>query len=264
MELDNSRSSSKTTLNSKKKTPAPRRFWAPQEEEALINAFKALRPTGWKCDGSFKGGYMVKLKSMMAEKFPNGGILTRHIKSKLQVWKKAYGHIVGILGSSGSTGAIWDPTTNMIVADSNSVWDEYIKIFGNDRVQGIGAVDLGDAVQELLYGGQSKEPERPTVNEVATHGSDTPTGLDDTFDDAASTTPPRSGTPRLRSTLSSKRKRNDSSTFDIDTLLDKFMENSSTALGALADKLSKTSNLDTVARRGLFEALSEIPGLTLD
>ena len=64
----------------------------------------------------------------MAEQFPGAGILVKHIKSKLQVWKKTYSAIVGILGCSGSAGATMDPTTNMIITETEDVWEEYIKV----------------------------------------------------------------------------------------------------------------------------------------
>ena len=72
---------------------------------------------------------MVRLEKIMDEKFPGCGIQSKHIKSKLQVWKKDYGHILGILGSSGGAGASIDPNTRMIVADSESVWSDYVKVW---------------------------------------------------------------------------------------------------------------------------------------
>ncbi|PIN20588.1 hypothetical protein CDL12_06722 [Handroanthus impetiginosus] len=186
--MDQSTCSSRNTNTSKhpkrNTERGPRHFWTPTPKEAeLTKALKSLRLCGWKCDESFKGGYMVRLEKIMAEKFSSCGILSKYIKSKLQVWKKDYSHNLGILGSSGSVGASID--THMTVVDLESIWSYYIKVhfgtaklqgrpfpryhswvkfFGNDRSQGTGAINGSDTVTDLLYSSQVRDTETSANN----------------------------------------------------------------------------------------------------
>ncbi|KAK4403144.1 hypothetical protein Sango_1055100 [Sesamum angolense] len=53
-----------------------------------------------------------------------------HINSKIHVWKKHYGTLMGMMGKSGFG---WDDSRSMITVDSQDVWDEYCKIDSNAR-----------------------------------------------------------------------------------------------------------------------------------
>ncbi|KAL0438970.1 UNVERIFIED_CONTAM: hypothetical protein Slati_2380000 [Sesamum latifolium] len=62
----------------------------------------------------------------MKKLFPSSDIKADpHIQSKIHVWKKTYGSLVGMLGRSGFG---WNDATNMVVVDDDVVWDNYIKI----------------------------------------------------------------------------------------------------------------------------------------
>ncbi|PIN19048.1 hypothetical protein CDL12_08276 [Handroanthus impetiginosus] len=271
----------------------PRRFWTPQEELELINALKSLRASGWKCDGSFRGGYMVRLERTMAEKFPTSGILAKHIKSKLQVWKKNYALILGILGSSGGAGASIDPSNHMIVADSESVWTEYIKvnpgasklrgrpfqfysswveIFGNDRAQGNGAIDVGDALTDLLYGTQTNETEISGENIFSPHTSTPIRSPRETCRDDISISRSEEATNLQHSTSSSKKRRRGPSSDDIESLVGKWMQDTSYAIGDLIQQIRPPTVPTPTpppepsvsqSRKALYDAVDEIPGLSV-
>ncbi|PIN27058.1 hypothetical protein CDL12_00176 [Handroanthus impetiginosus] len=266
--MDQSVCSSRSTNISKHLRRNPKRglrhFWTPQEEAELIEALKSLHACGWKCNKSFKGGYMVRLEKIMAEKFPGCGILSKHIKSKLQVWKKDYGHILEILGSSGSAGPSINPNTHMIVVDSKLVWFDYIKvhpsatklrgkpfplhhswvkIFRNDRAQGTGAIDIDDVLTDLLYGSQ---------------GKDTKISADNLF-------------PLLRSFSSSERKMKATSFEGIESMVGTFLQETSSTIGSLVQQIrpplssgAPAQPTDSNLRKTLYVVLTEIPGLLIE
>ncbi|PIN23819.1 hypothetical protein CDL12_03454 [Handroanthus impetiginosus] len=278
--MDESGCSSHATGKKKRVATGQRRFWSHKEEQALIDALKSLRAQGWKCDGSFKGEYMVRLESIMAEQFPDAGILVKHIKSKLQVWKKAYSAVVGILGGSGSAGATMDPNTNMIITETEDVWKEYIKpfysswveIFGNDKAQGTGAVDVGDVVQELLYGSKSREVDSTPYKATGTAAVSPINAGNELDDDAVSNSPATTASQQANKSFgSTKRKRCDPCLLELDDIVDRWMENTTSAIGNLAEKLmqppvpgSGVRDAESSARQALYEALKQIPGLSLD
>ncbi|KAL0430451.1 UNVERIFIED_CONTAM: hypothetical protein Sradi_0671100 [Sesamum radiatum] len=88
-------------------------------------ALKDVVKQGWKCENDFRTGYLGVLEQDMKKLFPSSDIKTDpHIQSKIHVWKKTYGSLVGMLGRSGFG---WNDATNMVVVDDD-VWDNYIKI----------------------------------------------------------------------------------------------------------------------------------------
>ncbi|PIN15014.1 hypothetical protein CDL12_12350 [Handroanthus impetiginosus] len=258
--MDQSACSSRNTDTNKqpRRNPerGPRCFWTPQEEAELIEALKSLRACGWKCDGSFKGGYMVRLEKIMDEKFPGCGIQSKHIKSKLQIWKKDYGHILGILGSSGGARASIDPNTHMIVTDSKSVWSDYVKvhpgavklrgkpfplyhswveIFGNDRAQGTGAIDVGDALNDLMYGTQGRDTETSADNMFSPPCSTPFQSPETAYGDDISATRSDDGVQNQRSSFFSKRKRKATNLEDIGSMVGTFLQETSYTIGNLAE-----------------------------
>ncbi|PIN22360.1 hypothetical protein CDL12_04925 [Handroanthus impetiginosus] len=234
---------------------------------------------------------MVRLKKIMDEKFPGCGIQLKHIKSKLQVWKN-YRHILGILGSSGGAGASIDPNTHMIVADSESVWSEYVKvhsgaakfrgkpfplyhswveIFGNDRAQGTGAIDVGDARNDLMYDSQGRDNETFADNMFSPPCSTPFQSPDTAYGDDVSSTRSDDGVQNQRSLSSSKRKRNATDLEDIGSTVSTFLQETSSAIRSLVQQMrspsssgaqAQTTNSDL--RKSLYVALTEIPGLSME
>ncbi|PIM99073.1 hypothetical protein CDL12_28434 [Handroanthus impetiginosus] len=236
---------------------------------------------------------MVRLESMIAEKLPSAGIRVTHIKSKLQVWKKAYGHVLGILGSSGGAGASLDPNTNMIVCESESIWDDYIKvhsdaaklrgrplpwfnssaeIFGNDRAQGAGAVDVGDVVNELIYGYRSKSTDRSGDDVSVAAGTAVGTSADDPLEEATSNTPPVGTEARAKSSVSlEKKKRFEPSIEMIDSMVGKWIDGASSALGNIADRFVQSPMIASThpesvyaSKLKLFDAIGELDNISLE
>ncbi|PIN18487.1 hypothetical protein CDL12_08843 [Handroanthus impetiginosus] len=275
--MDQSTCSSRNTDTSKqpRRNPerGPRSFWTPQEEAELIEALKSL-------------------EKIMDEKFPGCGIQSKHIKSKLQVWKKDYGHILGILGSSGGAGASIDPNTHMIVADSESVWSDYVKvhpgaaklrgkpfplyhswveIFGNDRAQGTGAIDVGDALNDLMYGSQGRDNETYADNMFFPPCSTPLQSPETAYDDDVSATRSDDGVQNQRSSFSSKRKRKDTNLEDIGSMVGTFLQETSSAIRNLAERMRPLSSsgaqaqpTDSDLRKALYVAMTEIPGLSME
>ncbi|PIN09083.1 hypothetical protein CDL12_18333 [Handroanthus impetiginosus] len=105
----------------------------------------------------------------------------------------------------GGAEASWDPNTNMIVTDSDLVWDEYIRV--HPKAASLRGqpqplyeswieifVDVGDALNELLYcsGGTNNDSCQDNAHE--TPASTPRTVPDDIIDDAISISPPSTGT----------------------------------------------------------------------
>ncbi|KAK4394008.1 hypothetical protein Sango_1871600 [Sesamum angolense] len=87
--------------------------------------------TGWKCENGFRAGYLNQLEAIMCKQLPNINIRAEpHINSKIHIWKKHYGTLMGMMGKSGFG---WDDSRSMITVDSQDVWDEYCKIDSSAR-----------------------------------------------------------------------------------------------------------------------------------
>ncbi|PIN22519.1 hypothetical protein CDL12_04769 [Handroanthus impetiginosus] len=283
----NSRSTSRTAKSRRRKHPS---------------IFKTLRVEGCRCDGTFRGGYMIRLQSIMAGKspttgkFPMAGILVKHIKSKLQVWKRTYGHVLEILGSSGGVGACLDPFTNMIVAESDSIFipnytnnyqttiicvigcmmqvhrgatqlkgkslprfNSWVEIFGNDKTHGRGAVDFGDVVHNLIKESASKDTMQHIDTSFGQNSSPhAPNNDDDPLEDATSNTPPP---------VAQQAPNKSSSADNFEDIMGKFIKSTSPTFGHIADKLAQSPPWDAdILERlvALFEALADILNLTLE
>ncbi|PIN25879.1 hypothetical protein CDL12_01373 [Handroanthus impetiginosus] len=180
-----------------------------------------------------------------------------------------------------------DVTTHMIVAETDAMWDEYCKvnpeasklkgrafplynswveIFGNDRAQGTGAVDVGDIVHELLYGLSSKDLEKSSGNFTQTPTSVPLPKADKTFDESFSTMPPLAPKQQPISRVCTKCKQCNMITVDIEALVGKWMDNTSSTLGNLAKELAHPKFVQSTpsAESCLFDAISKISDLSLD
>ncbi|KAL0342944.1 UNVERIFIED_CONTAM: hypothetical protein Sangu_1181800 [Sesamum angustifolium] len=103
-----------------------RKTWTQRDEEVLVNALRTIVTTGWKCENGFHAGYLNQLEAIMCKQLPNIDIRAKpHINSKIHVWKKHYGTLMGMLGKSDFG---WDDSRSMITVDSQDVWDEYCKM----------------------------------------------------------------------------------------------------------------------------------------
>ncbi|KAL0438707.1 UNVERIFIED_CONTAM: hypothetical protein Slati_2353700 [Sesamum latifolium] len=86
------------------------------------------RPNGLKVGSARTVSYRVPwcARTRDEKAIPSSDIKADpHIQSKIHVWKKTYGSLVGMLGRSGFG---WNDATNMVVVDDDVVWDNYIKI----------------------------------------------------------------------------------------------------------------------------------------
>ncbi|CAA0828037.1 Unknown protein [Striga hermonthica] len=102
-----------------------RRVWNEDEKRALIEGLRDLVARGWKCDNGFRNGYAIILEQHMQKKFPGSTIRAEpHISSKITVWKKNYGSLLEMLGTSGFE---WSQTGNMITVRDEDVWISYMK-----------------------------------------------------------------------------------------------------------------------------------------
>ncbi|KAG8386550.1 hypothetical protein BUALT_Bualt03G0160000 [Buddleja alternifolia] len=128
-----------------------------------VPTVKGMIAHGWKADNGFRVGYLNHLADEMMKVFPVTDIWSSpHINSKMHAWKKHFGMVYALLGSSGIG---WNETTKMLEG-SNEHWEKAIKddpsckmlrhkpwphynhwleIFGKDRANGGGAEDCGDA-----------------------------------------------------------------------------------------------------------------------
>ncbi|KAL3834170.1 hypothetical protein ACJIZ3_008906 [Penstemon smallii] len=136
-----------------------RRVWSKSEEDQLIIALKELVTNGWRSDNAFRSGYTTNLAATLAVRCPGSNLTPTNIASKLTVWKRKYGILSGILGTSGIG---WCETEKKILLDGTDVWDTYVK--GK---------------------GPALEPPYPTTPDCVNLASDeednplsTPTGLD--------------------------------------------------------------------------------------
>lgn len=103
-----------------------RRVWSRPEEDVLIVELKKLVANGWRVDNAFRTGYLLALEHALAKKFPGANITgNKHINSKLTVWKKVYKLLLAMFSTDGFR---YEPTTKMIVVDSDEVWVNYLKV----------------------------------------------------------------------------------------------------------------------------------------
>ncbi|KAL0427806.1 UNVERIFIED_CONTAM: hypothetical protein Slati_2955400 [Sesamum latifolium] len=104
-----------------------RRTWTAREEEFLVNALKLLASSGWKYDDGFRNGSLIQLEKCMICAFPNCGIKAEpHISSNIDIWKKQYSFLVGMMSKSVFGR---DESTCMITIEDNYVWEGYLKIY---------------------------------------------------------------------------------------------------------------------------------------
>lgn len=83
-----------------------------KEEEALMEALKAVVKKGLKSENGFCCGYLSLLEDEMNKVFPGTNIRTNpYINSKIHVWKKNHGSLVSLLRKSG---ICWNDKDKMI------------------------------------------------------------------------------------------------------------------------------------------------------
>ncbi|KAL0400324.1 UNVERIFIED_CONTAM: hypothetical protein Sradi_2375700 [Sesamum radiatum] len=129
--FDNEGTSEQRGYRAKADKGSTRRTWTQREEEVLVNALRNIVTTGWKCGNGFRAGYLNQLESIICKQLPNTDIRAEpHINSKIHVWKKNYGTLMGMMSKSGFG---WDDSRCMITVDSQDVWEEYCKIDSSAR-----------------------------------------------------------------------------------------------------------------------------------
>ncbi|KAL0364130.1 UNVERIFIED_CONTAM: hypothetical protein Sangu_0510600 [Sesamum angustifolium] len=102
-----------------------RRIWSFVGEESLLVAKKEIARNGWKSDNGFRTGYLGALEQLMNKSYPNSGLKSNpHISSKIQVWKKTYSCLSGMLSKSEFG---WDGSAH-VVTDNDDVFHSYFKV----------------------------------------------------------------------------------------------------------------------------------------
>ncbi|PIN21789.1 hypothetical protein CDL12_05508 [Handroanthus impetiginosus] len=256
--------SSKSIDRSTKAPSEPRCFWTPHEDETLIKSLKKLQAEG--CDLHIK-----------------------HIKSKLQVWKKTYATFLGILSISGGAGATMDPNTHTIVAENELVWDEYVKVhyiikilvflfirstqkgrflknrpqpmynswfkfFGTNRVTGVGSIDVVDIVTEMLNETRAPNVEFGTDDTIQPPYCSVREGAQKGAEyDALSTEATSGSTSKKKTNLLGRQK---------------IMGDTKEVLSSIANQLNHPkqtqAEMNSPRRTALLQALCELPVLSLD
>ncbi|KAL8475653.1 hypothetical protein ACS0TY_028351 [Phlomoides rotata] len=154
----------------KGKTIRGQRVWSKIEEDALVQCLSDIVSEGWKADNGFKAGFQRELKKDMRKLLPGTDIMANpHINSKLHVWKKDYGALSDLLSKSGIG---WNSTTSTLDIIDESVWDaqkrtmrhkswpyyeNWLDIFGKDRVTRENAADPTDLVDSFLRDAPEEE-----------------------------------------------------------------------------------------------------------
>ncbi|KAL0345750.1 UNVERIFIED_CONTAM: hypothetical protein Sradi_4406300 [Sesamum radiatum] len=84
--MDDEGNSRQHRRGSSKDKISTRRSWKVREEEALINGLRSLVASGWKCNNSFRTGYLAQLEKFLLRALPDCDIKAEpHITSKIQV-----------------------------------------------------------------------------------------------------------------------------------------------------------------------------------
>ncbi|KAL0391178.1 UNVERIFIED_CONTAM: hypothetical protein Scaly_0474900 [Sesamum calycinum] len=93
------------------------------------------------CRAKAKKGYLQQLEVLMCKQFPNTDIRAEpHMNSKVHVWKKYYGTLLGMMGKSGlgwdDTRCMIDPSARSMRYKSWSYFPAWCEIFGKDQENG--------------------------------------------------------------------------------------------------------------------------------
>ncbi|KAL3825106.1 hypothetical protein ACJIZ3_021135 [Penstemon smallii] len=196
-------------------TSQPRRVWSRGEEDALILSLKELVTNGWKADNAFKSGYVVALEKMLKVRCPgSSSIVSRHINSKLTVWKKRYAVLCGILNTSGIG---WNEKEKKIQVDGDDVWDNYVK---GKRPS---VETIFEDIPEYVNIGTDGEDDQYVTPDCVNKGAPKVVGLGS------------------KSLVGRKRKSGESSRED-NIYLDRFINSTESTLGTLMGKFDKEVN----------------------
>ncbi|XP_073301192.1 uncharacterized protein [Primulina huaijiensis] len=267
------RTSSSKGHDKGKKVEKTRRVWTTREEDVLLQALKEAVNHGWKSENGFRIGYLGFLEDSMKKTFPNTYLRANpHINSKIHVWKKFHGTLMTLLSKSGIG---WNETEKMIDA-TNEAWElfekmdssvhgmryrswpyynDWCEIFGRDRSTGERSESFADSVQE------------DDLNLGNTDGGAVGVGLDkflDGFEDNADSIlvsdPIFSDATSGKKSVGKKRKRSAEIEDRIVDAMNKFSDMTHVSI----DELSKKIGYDPVATKDVFDAISAIPGMTVD
>ncbi|CAA0820202.1 Unknown protein [Striga hermonthica] len=256
---------------------AQRRVWNAAEERALIDGLRDLVTRGWRCDNGFRNGYTGILEQHIRQIFPGTTIKAEpHISSKITVWKKNYGLVADMLGTSGFE---WNDTGKMITVKEEAVWQAYstahpkvkslrykswpyyadwVEIFGKDRATGEGALGFTDAVNDVLNDTNVEVPSPIPTEDAVPVQSDYPHTNFDSFSAQAG-----ESSASGKSKRDGKRKRNTEAEDTILGLLSSVCQETNNRLSELSTRLGY--QVDAKEQRiAVYDALKNIPDLTTD
>ncbi|PIN23158.1 hypothetical protein CDL12_04122 [Handroanthus impetiginosus] len=190
----------------------------------------------------------------------------------------------------GGASATMDPSTHTIVVENESVWGKYVKvhpearslknksqpmynswveIFGTNRATGVGSIDVGNIVTEMLNEARALNVEpganhtiRPpacSVREGAAEGVEYNALSIDAMSRSAS---------KKKTNLLEKRKHSEDPAEAFESIMGTWMEDTKVVLGSIANQLNHPkqtqAETDSSRRAALFQALHELPVLLLD
>ncbi|KAK9279970.1 hypothetical protein L1049_013654 [Liquidambar formosana] len=104
--------------------------WTPGGDERLVKSLYELYTMGmWKCDTSFKSGYLLQLEKMWVQKIPSAGVgTTHHIEYQVKTLKKQIMAIAKMF--TISSGFSWNDV-DKIVEVAKIVYDLWVKDCAN-------------------------------------------------------------------------------------------------------------------------------------
>lgn len=98
--------------------------WTSDMDHYLGRTLAGYAMKGCKLDKTLQRGVLDLAVSALNEKY--GPDLTKeHIRNRLKTWRKQYRNLKDLLSHDGFR---WDETRKVIIANNNSVWDDYIKV----------------------------------------------------------------------------------------------------------------------------------------
>ncbi|PIN01434.1 hypothetical protein CDL12_26060 [Handroanthus impetiginosus] len=149
------------------------------------------------------------------------------------------------------------------------MYGSWVEIFGTDRATGIGSIDIGDIVTELL-----NEARAPNVDAGTDDTTQPPPRsaredeLGGAENEALSAEATSGSASKKKTNPLGKRKHSDDAADAFESMMGTWMDDTKVVLGSIADQLNQPkqtqAETDSSRRTALFQALRELTVLSLD